>query len=149
MEQGVQSGRHLAKVRLMPRVAASALATAGALAGAALTFGAAAGVGGPVNQGYGVLDDQLGTSGDSSYDGTLQILAQAGFANTIHLEAQASAGTQGSATAMADPFLSIDPSTANAAQYSFRLRAGIGNGMNLPAGVSRRGFERIRLDVSP
>ncbi|MBS0363962.1 MAG: hypothetical protein JSR98_21525 [Proteobacteria bacterium] len=86
-----------------------------------------------------------GFNEDSSYAGTLQLLAQVGTVGTIHLEAQASAGTGGGATALADPLLFIDPSADNAAQYGFAFSPGVTNGVNQAGGAPEPGIWMLMM----
>ena len=52
----------------------------------------------------------------------------AGAVNTIELNAGAAAGfPSGSATASVDPYIEIDPSFANASQYSLEFSDGVEN----------------------
>ena len=77
-------------------------------------------------------DGTCGTAA-TQFSGTISWRASSGaIGDYISVQAVAAVGdslTAQSSTAFADPFLSIDPTFADAAQYSIVLSPGVGNGI--------------------
>jgi hypothetical protein len=71
----------------------------------------------------------------NNFSGTLALTALSGTVDEVYLEIEASAGTyanlgEGTASAYADPQITIDPSFAGAANYQLLFSDGVGNGVS-------------------
>jgi hypothetical protein len=69
----------------------------------------------------------------NNFSGTLQLTALSGVVGEVYLEIEASAGTyaslgRGTASAYADPQITIDPNLAGAGNYEILFSDGVGNG---------------------
>jgi hypothetical protein len=91
-----------------------------------------------LHTGFGDTSKVVCTNGscgttDTSFSGTFGWFANSGESgDTIQLEVEASSGDSPiaeSANASADPFIFVDPSFAEAANYSIELSLGVGNGL--------------------
>jgi hypothetical protein len=98
------------------------------------------------------------TCAGTSFSGNLAALATVGQVNSISLSAGTSIGTEGSHSgfASADPLIVVDPTFANASQYSVILSPGVANGVPEPEyswllGCSLTSLAVLRktMDVSP
>jgi hypothetical protein len=72
-----------------------------------------------------------GSCGASEFDGTLSLTASVGTAVEVHLRAgsEESYSAGGDVSASADPYIYIDPTFANAGQYSIEVSSGAGNSL--------------------
>lgn len=70
---------------------------------------------------------------NSQFNGTLQLTVNSGTAVQVHFEviSETNVAFTGTASASADPMISIDPSTLNPQLYSIILSDGVGNGLPL------------------
>jgi hypothetical protein len=87
---------------------------------------------GPNTAQKAICSDPNCTDQSTDFDGTLQVTTNPGYVSTVHLEIEAGgsfAAGANSGEAYADPYLYIDPSTPDAADYSITLSPGVGNGL--------------------